>query len=55
MEALFEEYGLFPGFRILERQPQPDGSVHLRVEVIPGQPVEIQLRLINSEWKLDEF
>jgi hypothetical protein len=57
VEELFEENALVPGFRILERQPQPDGSVHLRVEIIPGQPDgdEIQLRLINGEWKLDFF
>jgi hypothetical protein len=41
--------------RIVESQPQPDGSVELKVEIVPNQspPQTMHARLIDGQWKLD--
>jgi hypothetical protein len=56
-EKLYDEFAMFPGMRILGRHEQPDGSVRLNVEIIPGQPANDQIRLrnIGGNWKLDFF
>jgi hypothetical protein len=48
-----------PGLRVLEQKTQPDGSIIMQVEFIPGQgPLPgstIHFRLIGGEWKMDLF
>ncbi|MBU6400813.1 MAG: hypothetical protein KGS61_10875 [Verrucomicrobia bacterium] len=53
----FDDVSGVPGVRILDRQPQPDGSVVLNVQIDPRRPdgIEISARLVNGEWKLDTF
>jgi hypothetical protein len=44
-----------PGLRLGDRQPQPDGSVELTVEIAPGAPEShrIWARLVDGQWKLE--
>jgi hypothetical protein len=45
----------FPGFLPLKQETQPDGSIHMTVELIPGEALDEPLRLrnIGGEWRLD--
>jgi len=56
VEDLFREM-ILPGLHILERQQQEDGSIVLKVEVVPGSPESetLRLRQIAGQWKLDMF
>jgi hypothetical protein len=50
----FQGLSHFPGMRVVERQPQPDGSIELKVEIVPGMPEQpIHVRFLNGQWKLD--
>jgi hypothetical protein len=45
-----------PGLRILSRQDNPDGSVEMQVEMIPGMPErempKMRLKQVNGEWRM---
>ena len=50
------EFWHLPGMRILDRQPQADGSIVLKLEFLPEIPdsvEQLRLRLIDGQWKLD--
>ncbi len=45
----------FPGMRIVDRQSQPDGSIELKIQVVPGESETqpIRVRLVDGQWKLE--
>jgi hypothetical protein len=54
IEDFFSTYQA-PGIAILSRRPQPDGSVELEVETVPGAPPDrISLRPVGGQWKIDQ-
>jgi hypothetical protein len=55
LESFFQGTEIIPGFNIVSREPQPDGSISLKAEIAPGLPfVPVKLRQINGEWKMEE-
>ncbi len=54
-EDFFTEASLFPGMRIVERKPLPDGSIEAKVEMLPGQPEPglFHFQFIQGQWKMD--
>ena len=54
VEDFFHD-SMLPGLRIVQQQKQEDGSIRLKVEIIPGSPVNdtIHLRQIAGQWKLE--
>jgi hypothetical protein len=51
--SVFEGTGAMVGFLIRDRHTEPDGSVELMVEVVPGQPPDpIHLRQVNGGWRM---
>jgi hypothetical protein len=52
-ERIFEDSEALIGLGVLEREPLPDGSMRLKLQVIPGiPPISTTLRLIGDEWKM---
>jgi hypothetical protein len=52
-DAFFQDVGQLPGLRVASRQTQPDGSIELRVEIVPGQPNEaVRFEQIGGQWKM---
>lgn len=46
---------MLPGLHPLEKTQLPDGSVRIRFEVIPGQPMQDTLHLVpaSGEWRVE--
>lgn len=53
-----KEAMVIPGLRILSRQDNPDGSVEMQVEIVPGIPEQempkMRMKQVNGEWRLAE-
>ena len=56
VEDFFRDASL-PGLHIVEQEKQEDGSIRLKVQVVPGGPESdnIRLRQIAGQWKLDTY
>ena len=47
------EASAIPGLRIVSRRQEPDGTIELEVEVVPGvQTSTFRLEAINGQWKI---
>jgi hypothetical protein len=52
-ERIFEGSEALIGLGVVEREPLPDGSVRMKLQVIPDvPPITATLRLIGNEWKM---
>ena len=52
----FKEASIIPGLRVVNQEPQPDGSIEAQLEIVPGQSSEqqnVRFRQIDGEWKVD--
>lgn len=53
-EEFFEQMQAFVGFRVLEEKRSTDGSIKLKVEILPELPPgEIGFHLVNGQWRMD--
>jgi hypothetical protein len=54
-EQFFSEAPRLPGFRIIQLQNSPDGTVEAKVEMVPGEgnAPSIRFRQMEGSWKLD--
>jgi hypothetical protein len=54
-DKFFESSSGLPGLLIVGKKPLLDGSMELKVEMIPGTPMgePFRVRLIDGEWRLD--
>ena len=49
------EASAIPGLRIVSRRQEPDGTIELEVEVVPGEQTStFRLEAINGQWKIAE-
>jgi len=47
------EASAIPGLRIVSRRQEPDGTIELEVEVVPGEQTStFRLEAINGQWKI---
>lgn len=59
LQTFWAEVGTVPGFQPVEKTPQPDGSVAMKLAVIPGNTDDrlsvesMSARLIDGQWKLE--
>jgi len=52
-EQIFEGSEALIGFGVLERDPLPDGSMRLKLQIMPDlPPANVIFRLIGNEWKM---
>jgi hypothetical protein len=52
-DEFFKDSEVLPGLAIVGRETLPDGSVQLKVEMVPGVPPEkFVVRNVNGQWKL---
>ncbi len=53
VDAFFQDAAALPGMRVLQREPQPDGAIVLRLELMPGQPNQpVRFEQIGGQWKM---
>jgi hypothetical protein len=51
---LFEEMQAFIGFRVLEQRQSVDGSLNVKIEIVPElPPADIRFHLVNGQWLMD--
>jgi hypothetical protein len=54
MDKFFKGSEALPGMAVVEQQQLPDGSIELKVQVVPGEVLSegIKFRQINGQWKM---